>query len=343
MPAHSMTKILSRWSIVILMSILFTGFVGAQTAAAPGSRVVMDAHNCYPYGEWWSDRIERALSSGPPLAIEQDLAWYTNPRTGASKSVVSHDSHPDGHEPGMREYFFERVRPIVEKALRDGDRSQWPLITLNLDFKTEEPEHLRAVWQLLTEYRDWITTATRTSNVADVQPLDVKPILVLTGQSDAQQAVFYDAVPVGAKLLVFGSVHAHTDDPMAPPDVLDPNPADNYRRWWNNSWNVVERGGAQHGGEWSPAKTARVLDLVRHAHRQHLWIRFYTLDGINPAELSCHGWFRSYDFGSLEAAQTRWSAAMRAGADYIASDQYEDLAAYLRLHRNESAAEPREK
>jgi len=25
----------------------------------------------------------------------------------------------------MRDYFFERVRPIIEKALKDGNRSDW--------------------------------------------------------------------------------------------------------------------------------------------------------------------------------------------------------------------------
>lgn len=45
----------------------------AQKVPEPGSRTLMDAHNCYPYFEWWSDRIDRALSGGTPLAIEQDL------------------------------------------------------------------------------------------------------------------------------------------------------------------------------------------------------------------------------------------------------------------------------
>ena len=36
-------------------------------ASSPGSRSVMDAHNCYPYWEWWSDRIDRALSAACPL------------------------------------------------------------------------------------------------------------------------------------------------------------------------------------------------------------------------------------------------------------------------------------
>src|SRR6266478_7330734 len=88
----------------------------AQDAAKRGSRSVMDAHNCYPYFEWWSDRIDRALSAGTPLAIEQDLYWYTDSRTGRSWSVVAHGAPMSGQEPTMQRYFFERVRPIVEKA-----------------------------------------------------------------------------------------------------------------------------------------------------------------------------------------------------------------------------------
>ena len=34
----------------------------------PGTRVLLDAHNCYPYYEWWFDRIDRALSGALPLA-----------------------------------------------------------------------------------------------------------------------------------------------------------------------------------------------------------------------------------------------------------------------------------
>jgi hypothetical protein len=119
----------------------------------------MDAHNCYPYYEWWYDRIDRALSAGTPLAIEQDLYWYTDAKTGKSWSIVAHGVPISGHEPTMEHYFFDRVRPVVERALKEGNRGEWPVITLNLDFKTEEPEHLRAVWELLTKYQDWISTA----------------------------------------------------------------------------------------------------------------------------------------------------------------------------------------
>src|SRR5580765_3756185 len=196
----------NRIAGIALLAVAFavTAAAGPQPAAVqwrPGSRVLLDAHNCYPYFEWWSDRIDRALSAGTPLAIEQDLLWAKNPRTGEMGSVVSHGAPATGAEPGMREYFFERVRPIVEKALRDGNHGDWPLITLNLDLKSEEPEHLEAIWALLSDYKDWLTSAERTNDLAKLEALQIRPILVLTGGSDAQKHVFYDELRVGDRLL----------------------------------------------------------------------------------------------------------------------------------------------
>jgi hypothetical protein len=317
-------------SLLLLSALAITLTAQPRNQSVPGSRSLMDAHNCYPYYEWWNDRIDRALSAGTPLAIEQDLYWYTDKKTGLSKSLVAHGDPVSGHEPTMDHYFFDRVRPIVERALQQGNHGNWPLITLNLDFKTEEPAHLQSVWELLTKYQDWITTATKTGDPNAPQALTIRPILVLTGESDAQQAVFYEQVPEGGRLLVFGAVHTNTADPMAAPDVLEPSPASNYRRWWNNPWRVVEEGGQQNAGAWTAADNARLQALVGHAHDHHLWIRFYTLDGATEKEESCNGWFNSYNFGSLPAAKQRWRAAQHAGVDYIASDQYELLGRFLR-------------
>jgi hypothetical protein len=74
----------------------------------------------------------------------------------------------------------------------------------------------------------------------------------------------------------------------------------------------------------------RLRALVERAHASSLWIRFYTLDGATQQELSCRGWFRGYNFGSLDAARIRWRAAIAAHADYLASDQYELLGAEVR-------------
>lgn len=331
MRSHAKARL--AFAIVLLTAITATGTCLAlpkfADAARPGARVVMDAHNCYPYFGWWSDRIDRALSGGTPLAIEQDLLWVTDPKTGAGRSLVAHGT-ASGAEPTMRDYFFERVRPIVEKALKSGDRSDWPLITLNLDFKSEEPAHLRAVWQTLNAYRSWITTAERTANIQSIAPLEVKPILVLTGESDAQKAVFYDQVQVGGALLVFGAAHSHAEVPSAPPEALVPEGGDNYHRWWNNAWRVVETEGQANAGDWTGQKESRLKDLVRYAHQKGLWIRFYTLDGVSAGDESCRGIFHLYNFGSQAAVEKRWRAAAQAGADYIATDQYEDLAKLLR-------------
>src|SRR5581483_1685194 len=143
-------KVCFPWIPCVLWLLLFG--VAARAQYEPGARVLLDAHNCYPYDGRWADRIDRALSTGTPLAIEQDLVWFHG------RSLVAHE-HPTGQEPSMRQYFFERTRPIVEQALRDPNHDQRPIVTLNLDFKSEEPEHLAAVWALLSEYTPWLTTA----------------------------------------------------------------------------------------------------------------------------------------------------------------------------------------
>ena len=55
-----------------------------------------------------------------------------------------------------------------------------------------------------------------------------------------------------------------------------------------------------------------------------LWIRFYTLNG--HAKDGGQGWGASYNFGSAESVLLRWKAAIAAGVDFIATDQYEALA-----------------
>jgi hypothetical protein len=334
---------LPKWivQVTLLLFVTFIPLTAPSSAAKqqllaeswrPGGRVLMDAHNCYPYDGRWPDRIDRALQSGVPLAIEQDLAWFTNTRTQESRILVSHTPKPTGAEPTLRAYFFDRIRPIMENALREGDHGSWPLITLNLDFKSEQPELLAAVWKLLGDHERWLTTAVRGNDISQTTELHIGPLLVLTGESNAQQSVFYDRVPAGKKLRVFGAAHVVGRDPAAAPQALVPAHANNYRRWWNNPWAVVEAGGQPRAGEWTDRSAVRLQDLVRYAHANGFWIRFYTLDGGNEADFQSNGWFADYNFGSLAAAEARWDAAQAAGVDFVATDHYETLAG--RLHQN---------
>jgi nucleotide-binding universal stress UspA family protein len=316
-------------------------------AGAPGARVLLDAHNCYPDGSQWMDRIDRALATGLPLAIEQDLVWFRDPRSGVSRSILSHGEPFTGTEPSLATHFFERIRPIVEQALREGRRQTWPLVVLNLDLKTNEPEHHAAIWETLGTYQAWLTTAPRLADGTRPAPLDVKPVLVLTGSPDAQQAAFHDRVPVGGRLRLFGAIPVDVEAKVgkgkeAIPKLAGLNPADliasgatNYRRWVNFPWAVVERGGQAEAGAWTPADAARLGALSTLAHSRGLWIRFYTLNGHADAET--RGWTASYNFGSPAAVETRWRAARDAGVDFIATDQYEGLARVLAARSARSA------
>jgi hypothetical protein len=91
---------------------------------------------------------------------------------------------------------------------------------------------------------------------------------------------------------------------------------------------VVEEGGQQEAGDWTEADERRLRALVDHAHKMGYWIRFYTLDGFGPGEDK--GWGEAYNFGSRKAVMTRWKAAIAAGVNLIASDQYEELVSVIR-------------
>ena len=230
----------------------------------------------------------------------------------------------------MRDYFFERIRPIMEQALHDGNKGDWPLITLNLDFKTDEAAHHAAVWKLLGDYESWLCTAERTMDRSQMMPLHAGPLLVLTGEADSQERDFYDLIPVGGRLRVFGAIHSVEADPSVPPAKVIVGHATNYRRWWNNPWSVVEKGGQRKAGKWTLQDAQRLQSLVAYAHNQKLWIRFYTLNGHRHELLAKNGWDLSYDFGSRQAVELRWRAAIAAGVDYLATDQYEELAEFKR-------------
>jgi hypothetical protein len=168
----------------------------------------------------------------------------------------------------------------------------------------------------------------------------VGPLLVLAENGAGQERAFHGLVPVGGRLRMFGTVPPEdpglTDSPdqraralvSAPVETLIPTGATSYRRWTNHSWWVVEHGGQTRAGEWTPADAARLNALVDRAHALGLWIRFYALNG--HTESDAQGWSAGYNFGSATAAGRRWRAAIDAGVDFVATDQYEAFAAQLR-------------
>ena len=283
----------------ILLLISIGAVFGQQLDFLNHGKPVLDAHNCYPYEGQWADRIDRALKLGFPVAIEQDIAW------AKGRPVVSHTSKTRGDEPALREHFFERVRPIVERALKENDRAKWPIIVLHFDFKSLEPETLRGVWEVLGEYQDWITTAEQTADPHVLASFQKKPLLVLTEDADIQEEIFFKGLKKGERLRVFGSAHTakiegtreervHLMATLPAEKLLVDRPT-NFRRWWNNSWYEVEEGGQTKAGDWTAADDARLRELVNRAHSLGYWIRFYTLDGFSESEN--RGWEAGYNFG----------------------------------------------
>jgi len=307
---------------------------GGPLPSGSGTRVLLDAHNAYPERGQWTDRLARALSTGTPIAIEQDLYWGRT-ASGTFAPVVAHDDDALDGAPTLEAHFFDAIRPLMDAALRADDRANWPLIVLNLDFKDNSPPLLNAVWELLGRHAHWLTTAPRTRTPTVREPLHVGPLLVLVGADSAQRRRFHDDVPVDSALRAFGAM------PPVPVPGKDkvarlartvrmsatthmPTRADNYARWVNFPWSVVERGGQAAAGPWTAADATRLRRLVDRAHALDYWIRFYTLDGFPPA--ADQGWTAAYNFGSPRAVAPRWRAALAAGVDFIATDQYEAFA-----------------
>ncbi len=101
--------------------------------------------------------------------------------------------------------------------------------------------------------------------------------------------------------------------------------ATNYLRWSNNPWSVIEPEGQNKAAAWIDADENRLRSTVNTAHGAGLWIRFYTLNGHPTGDSETLGLTPSYNFGTIEAARIRWRAAIDAGVDFIATDQYEEF------------------
>jgi hypothetical protein len=73
-------------------------------------------------------------------------------------------------------------------------------------------------------------------------------------------------------------------------------------------------------------------DYLRgYGRRLRYFVSFYSINGFTPDEN--HGWTDEFNFGSKSAAAIRWKAAVKAHADLIATDQYEDLAKTIQASR----------
>jgi hypothetical protein len=303
---------------------------------APGVRTLVLAHNAYPYEGKYADRLDRALSTGLPIVIEQDLVWVNGKSLEIHNEKLATDDSPT-----LETYFFPKVAPIVEKALKEGNKGNWPLITVFLDIKNDPVEHLEAINKVLDKYDAWLTKAVKTADITKMSPLELKPMMIILEdkQKDIKQEFFYDRVPVGGKIRAFGGPEKFDDNPnklprtaraerMAgllkiDPDTLVTRHADNYHRWFGTDWNFIEPCGAAHK-DWSAEAEARLNKFVRRGHSLGYMVGVYGINGWTESENQ--GWTPEYNFGSKEASAVRLRAIVKAKVDFISTDQYEEAA-----------------
>jgi hypothetical protein len=308
---------------------------------APSSRIQILAHNAFPDHGKYADRLDRVIATGAPFAVEEDLAWLDG------KSLLIHGAKSAStDDPTLESYFFPKVKPLVEKALKEGNKGNWPMITLYLDIKNDPPEHLAAINQMLDKYDQWLTKAAKTSDINRQSPLELKPMMVLVEdkQDDIKQKFFYDNVPVGGKIRVFGSAEKFEENPQKlprerkaeavammvtrDPEQLVTRKADNYRRWFGVNWAFVEKGGQTTESGWTKESEAKLKKFVDYGHRLGYFVSFYCLNGYTAME--DQGWDAGYNFGSREKVMARWQAVARAHADFLSTDQVEEVAKVLK-------------
>jgi hypothetical protein len=299
--------------------------LAAGLADVPPRPLPVSAHNCYPAEGQDQDRLERALALGLDN-IEIDLGWDA----GARKLIVAHDARP---RPGVSYPELETyLLPALEAHWRTPRPDGAPTV-LTVDWKTRDPDAVRRFRDILEAHSDWFSSAPKAAE----SPLTVRRLTVcLTGEDAAKDA--YDAlIPEGGvyhafRDAVFGAAGPSREDVAA----YVPAQASAYHRFLTVYWGHVERGGPPRAGDWTEADASRLAALVALAHRRGYRLRLYTLNGHSGRVGD------SYRFPDVAAARVRWRAAIHAGVDWVATDDYEEIARFgAELAREPTEGRPR--
>lgn len=264
------------------------------------------AHNCYsidsqePY-----KKIDQALALGFDN-IEVDVGWDQ----AAGRLIVSHDSKP---KPGLHYLSLEDyLNPRLIAHWNNPRPDNAPHI-LTLDFKTRSAAAVLAFQKFLASQPNWFSSAPKVNG-----SLITKRLLTvcMSGQRSATR-LYDDLIPAGAEYFAFSdfdfgpTVYFH--DPHQYANQL----ATPFHRFLSLYWGQVERGGPGYAANWTEAKAERLRVIIDSAHAADYRIRLYTLNANEGSILE--------KFPTPAAARARWISAARAGADWIATDDYQDI------------------
>ena len=179
-----------------------------------------------------ADRIDRALAVGEsPFAIEQDVAWSPGQLAAGQVRRLARPRIERGRAP-WRRTSSTASRPLMERALAERQTDKWPVLVLHLDFKTNEPEHHRAVWDLLVRPSRLVDHGRAARRPGNRDAISCRAIAGPHRKRPGQEAMFFERLHVGDRLLLFGTTPSPamppSDDPESAPRWRRPHPR---RRW----------------------------------------------------------------------------------------------------------------
>lgn len=296
-------------TIVLTLALALAPFA---VRAEPPKPLPVSAHNCYPANSASTERVVEALALGIDN-IEIDLGWDEIRK----QLIVGHDATPQPGltYPGLEAYLV----PALEAHWRQAREDQAPTL-LTIDWKTDNLDAVRQFQAFLDAHPDWFSTAPKASE----SPLTVRRLTVCFTGSDRAKEQYDALIPAG------GTYRAFRDTVFGggqfKQDVADyaPAPATAYHRFLTFHWGNVEAGGPPLAGAWTDNDATRLTSLMTQVHRQGFRARFYCLNGHNGPTLS------PYRFRNDDAARIRWQAATKAGVDWVATDEYAEIAQTLR-------------
>jgi hypothetical protein len=277
-------------------------------ASDPSQRPIpVSAHNCYRVDSSKNDRLVAALALGIDN-IEIDLGWDE----ARGRLIVGHDESP---RPGVA---YPELESYLVPALEDHWRRATPdgaPTVLTIDWKTSRPEAVRRFKTFLDAHTGWFTSAPKAAE----SPLSTRRLTVCFTGSDAAKHQYDAMVPPGEMYRAFRDTVYGGGGYQKDVTQYAPARASAYHRFLTFHWGNVERGGPPLAGAWTREEEARLKSLVDHLHRQGFRVRFYCLDGHTGPVVS------PYRFRDAAAARARWRAAAKAGADWVATDEYEEI------------------
>jgi hypothetical protein len=297
----------------VVVSLLLGWAVTAAVADEPMRPRPISAHNCYLENTASAERLVEALRLGIDN-IEIDLGWDES----GSRLIVGHDATP---RPGVAYADFETYFvPAIEAHWKEPRPDRAPTV-LTIDWKTSHPDAVRRFREFLDAHPDWFSSAPKAEN----SPLTPRRLTVCFSGSDQAKDRYDALIPAGGTYRAFRDVvfGAGVNGYRADLAAYVPKPSSAYHRFLAFHWSHVERGGPALAGAWTEEDAERLRSLVNLVHKQGFRVRFYCLNGhLGPG-------VGQYRFRDDDAALLRWQAGKDVGADWIASDEYAEIARAL--------------